>query len=427
MIKRMFKKLLPVIEVAALFILLVACGRQMSEEEIQTEAEDIHAQAWVVDTHLDSPSLHIRNPEWIAEERHVRRESRSGGYPMGRRWNHLWDIPRMIEGGADAVFLAVAHGQWALNEEEYTWAKSNAIASFDWIHAMTDASPNANLALSVADAERLHRSGKRAIFIGVENGYPIGTDIANVEDFYNRGMRYMTLSHAGDNQICASSIIIDQDREDFGLTHFGREVVGELNRLGIMIDCSHISKKTFFDVIEITRAPVIASHSAVNGINDHVRNFSDEMLLKLKENNGVIQLCPLTNFIRAVPEIPERDAALADLAEEFGDMQNATDELQQEYRAREREINIWYPIPVATMDDFIKCIDYAVNLIGIDHVGFGSDFDGGGSIAGLEDISQLPNLTVELLRRGYSSRDIEKFWGGNLLRVFREVENTAGN
>ncbi len=412
---RTFQRLLPAAAAAALLVLPVACGGQMTEEEIQAKAPGIHDRAWVADTHLDSPGSHARDPEWIAEERHDRSQRGAG----------LWDIPRMVEGGADAVFLAVYVGQRPLSDESYQQAHSRAIELFDWIHAMTDVSPNAELALTVADAERLHRAGTRAIFVGVENGFPIGTDIANVEDFYNRGMRYMTLSHSSDNQICASSTQ-QGDREDFGLTDFGREVVGEMNRLGIMIDCSHISDQTFFDVVELSTAPVLATHSGVDAFNEIGRNFSDEMLLKLKENNGTIQLIPLSSFIRATPPNPERDAAMEALAEEFGDRRELSVERMQEFMAKRREISQQYPTPPVTMDDYVRHIDYVVNLIGIDHVGFGSDFDGGGGIPGIEDISQLPNLTVELLRRGYSSRDIEKFWGGNLLRILRDVEIAAG-
>jgi membrane dipeptidase len=203
-------------------------------------------------------------------------------------------------------------------------------------------------------------------------------------------------------------------------------VVAEMNRLGIMIDCSHVSDQTFFDVVELSTAPVLATHSGVDHFNDIGRNFSDEMLLKLKENNGTIQLIPLDSFIRETPPNPERDAAMAALDEEFGDREDMSEEQRQEYMTRSRELYRQFPTPPPTMDDYVRHIDYVVNLIGIDHVGFGSDFDGGGGMPGLEDISQLPNLTVELMRRGYSSREIEKFWGGNLLRVFRAVEQAAG-
>ncbi len=412
---RTYQRLLTLTAMLVLFTIAAACSGEMTEEQIQAKAPEIHARAWVADTHLDSPGSHARNPEWIAEERHDGEERGAG----------LWDIPRMTEGGADAVFLAVYVGQRALSEESYAQAHTRAIELFDWIHAMTDVSPNAELALTVADAERLHREGTRAIFIGVENGFPLGLDIANVEDFYNRGARYITLSHSGDNQICASSGG-PQDREDFGLTEYGIEVVKEMNRLGIMIDCSHISDQAFFDVVELSTAPVLATHSGVDAINEHGRNFSDEMLLKLKENNGTIQLIPLSSFIRATPPNTERDTAMEALNEEFGDRQGMSNERRQEFMTRRREISQQYPTPPVTMDDFIKHIDHVVNLIGIDHVGFGSDYDGGGGIAGLEDISQLPNLTVELMRRGYSSRDIEKFWGGNLLRVLGDVEKAAG-
>ncbi len=402
--------------------LIAACGARLAEDsavfgeweeapDIMARAMAVHDAAWVADTHLDSP-LRSRDPEWNPDERHDSSE-RSGG---------RWDIPRMIEGGADAVFLAVYQGQGPLTEEGYANVHARAIALFDWIHRIADASPNAELALTSADAERLHRMGKRAIFIGVENGYPIGTDLRNVEDFYNRGMRYMTLSHSGDNQICASSSG-PGDREDFGLTDFGRQVVREMNRLGIMIDCSHISDQTFFDVIEMTTAPVIASHSGVDGINEHGRNFSDEMLLKLKENGGSIQLIPLGSFIRGNPE---RERAMEKLQGEFGDRSNLSQERMAEYRQEMNAIRQKYPTPPATIADYIKHIDYVVNMIGIDHVGFGSDFDGGGGVEGIYDISQLPNLTVELIRSGYSDEDIKKFWGGNLLRVLKAVEAAAG-
>ena len=404
-----FSRVLLTVAVIAVSGLLFACGGQLSEEQIQAEAPRIHNEAWIVDTHLDSPLRGLRDPEWNADEKHD-----SG----------CWDIPRMIEGGADAVFLAVYIGQRPLTPEGYESAHSLAIQLFDWIHAAADASPNAEFAATAADAERLHGEGKRAIFIGVENGYPIGTDIKNVEDFYNRGMRYMTLSHSSDNQICASSSQRGE-REDFGLTDFGRQVVAEMNRLGVMIDCSHISDQTFVDVVEITKAPVIATHSACDGVNDHPRNFSDEMLLKLKENDGVIQLIPLGSFIRPTPANPERDAAMEALQEEFGVRGDLTDAQRQTYMERRREISRQYPTPPATIADYIKHVDYAVALIGIDHVGFGSDFDGGGGVEGVMDISQLPNVTVELMRHGYSEREIKKFWGGNLLRVMRAVEAAA--
>lgn len=395
--------------VISVWSLLAAGTSQLSEEQIQAEAKRIHDEAWVADTHLDSPLRGVRDPEWNADERHD---------------DGCWDIPRMIEGGADAVFLAVYTGQGPLTDEAYADINSRAIQMFDWIHKMADASPHAEYAATAADAERLHREGKRAIFIGVENGYPLGTDIKNVEDFYNRGMRYMTLSHSSDNQICASSTQRGE-REDFGLTDFGRRVVAEMNRLGVMIDCSHVSDQTFFDVVEISTAPILATHSGCDGVHEQDRNFSDEMLLKLKENGGTIQLIPLDSFIRAIPPNPDRDRALEELAREFPDRRNLTEEQRRAYTEKRNEIRRLYPTPPATIDDFIKHIDYAVNLIGIDHVGFGSDFDGGGGVQDLEDISKLPNLTVELLRRGYSEQDLKKFWGGNLLRVMKAVEAAA--
>ena len=212
------RKLVSCCLLSAVFIaaggLLSACSGQLTEEQIQVEAPRIHDEAWVVDTHLDSPLRGFRDPTWNADERHD---------------DGCWDIPRMIEGGADAVFLAVYIGQGDLTDQAFANVHERALGIFEWIHTASDASPNAEYAATVADAERLHKEGKRAIFIGVENGYPIGTDINNVEKFYNLGMRYMTLSHSSDNQICASSTE-RSEREDFGLTDFGRQVVAATRR-----------------------------------------------------------------------------------------------------------------------------------------------------------------------------------------------------
>jgi membrane dipeptidase len=399
-----------------LLTLTVACSRQLSEEQIQQVAPRIHDEAWIVDTHDDAPEVHVRDTNWLASERHE----------LGPRGSGLWDIPRMIEGGQDALFLIVYVGQGALTPEGYENAYQRAVPQFDWIRRMADSSPLAEVALSSADAVRLHEVGRRAFFIGVENGYPIGLDLGKVKEFYDRGMRYMTLSHQGDNQICASANPRGPSREDFGLTDFGRQVVAELNRLGVIVDVSHISDQSFFDVVATSKAPVVATHSGCRAVCDNARDMTDEMLLALKKNGGVIQLIALGSYLRGTPANPERDAAMQALTEEFGDRRQIPPDRMQAYRDRMNEIREKYPIPPVTIEDFMKHLDHAVALIGIDHVGFGSDFDGGGGVEGLADVTMLPNVTVEMLRRGYSERDIKKFWGGNFLRVLKEVERVAG-
>jgi membrane dipeptidase len=271
----------------------------------------------------------------------------------------------------------------------------------------------------------LEKQGKRAAFIGMENGYPIGKDLALVKYFYDRGIRYITLCHSGDNDICDSSFE-RRNPEDNGLTEFGKEVVAECNRLGIMVDISHVSDKSFFDVLQITKAPVIASHSSVRAICDHPRNLTDEMLKALAKNGGVIQICFVSSFVKTPEPNPEREAAMAQLEEKYGSRRDINDaETRKKWREEYMAIRKNFPEERATIKDIVDHIDYVVDLIGIDYVGIGTDFDGGGGVDGCDDVSDMPNITEELVRRDYSDEDIQKIWGGNLMRVFREVGDTA--
>jgi membrane dipeptidase len=281
------------------------------------------------------------------------------------------------------------------------------------------------LALTPEDAYRLENEGKRAAYIGIENGYAIGKDLSLIEEFYNRGVRYITLCHGGDNDICDSST--DREHpEDEGLSEFGREVVAECNRLGVMVDVSHISDRSFFDVLQVSKAPVIASHSSVRSLCDHPRNLSDEMLEALAANDGVIQICFVSSFLKTPKPNPEREKALEALQEKYGSWSDIKDQetrkkMRQEYMA----VFEAYPEELASVNDLGDHIDYVVKLIGINHVGLGTDFDGGGGIEGCNDVSEMPHITEELLRRGYSEDDIRKIWGGNLMRVFRKVIDLA--
>jgi membrane dipeptidase len=405
--------------------LLSACGGSgWAEEQISQEAPRIHAEAIVIDTHDDAPGGHIRDEAWSAADLHVYEPGGRGG-GGGESSPGQWDIPRMFEGGLDVTGLSVYLGQGPLDEENFARVWERTLALFDWCHEAADSHPDAEIVRTAADIRRLHADGKKGLLIGVENGYPIGTDLSKIEVLYDRGMRYMTLSHNGDNQICASCNP-RTEREDFGLTDFGRQVVAELNRLGILIDVAHISDQTFFEVIELSRAPIVATHAGCRAICESSRNLTDEMLLALKENGGVIHLVPLGSFVRGPVPNSERDAAMEALAKEFGDPESRSTEQQAAYRQRSRELRQQFPSPPVTIEDYLKHFDHVVALIGIDHVGFGSDYDGGGGIEGLDDITKLPTITVELMRRGYSEEDIKKFWGENFLRAFEAAEAAAG-
>jgi membrane dipeptidase len=278
--------------------------------------------------------------------------------------------------------------------------------------------------------------------MGVENGYPIGEEIGRVKEFYDRGARYMSLAHNGNNQLSDSHTGEREGWKWNGLSPLGRRVIVEMNRIGLMIDVSHPSKASMMQSLELSKAPVIASHSAVRALCDVSRNMDDEQLLALKKNDGVIQVVAYPTFVKTPkPNSPERASALAALRKEFnlpgsaaagqlGIERTALAKLSSleraEYEKKLAEIDKKHPgDPRATVKDFIDHIDYAVKLIGIDHVGIASDFEGGGGVTGWNDASETFNVTLELVRRGYTEEQIGKLWGGNLLRVMDEVQRIA--
>jgi len=391
----------------ALSFLLTSCAPKNTRE--------LHDKVLTVDTHADTP-LRMLREDWDIGERHE----------PGQRRGAKIDLPRMAEGGLDAEFFAAYVGQGARPPEGYARAKERATRLLDAIHKMCEDYPQlVGLATSPEDAYRLEKEGMRAAFIGMENGYPIGKDLSLVKEYYERGVRYITLCHSSDNDICDSSTD-RRNPEDNGLSEFGKKVVEECNRLGIMVDISHASDKSFFDVLEVTKAPMIASHSSVRALCDHPRNLSDEMIQALAENGGVIQICFLSSFVKEAKPNPERDEAYAALREKYGPRREIKDEaILEKMRQEYAEIREKYPEERATLKDLVDHIDYVVKLVGVDHVGIGTDFDGGGGIVGCDDVSEMPNITEELVRRGYSEEDIRKIWGGNIMRVFSKVIETA--
>ena len=418
----MQNKIFRTLMMSILLIFYFACSRQMTEEKILAKANEIHEKIVTLDTHVDIP-LNFATEELNLGTRLERRKV---------------DLVKMKEGGLDGVFFAVFVGQGERTPEGYEKAKEQALTKFDAIHRMCEImNPDiVELATNPADIRRIEKTGKRIALIGIENGYVIGKDISLLEKYYDLGARYMTLCHGGHNDICSSSSSprTDEGAEDTGLTEFGKQVVKEMNRLGIIVDVSHISKKSFYDVIETTKAPIIASHSSCRALCDVSRNLDDDQLLALKRNGGTIQICALGGFLKT--DSPERKEAVEMLQKEYNlprrrrGRQEALEKMSEEerslYEKKLEELDQKYP-PVgrANLQDYADHIDHAVRLIGIDHVGIGTDFDGGGGIEGFNDASEALNVTQELLQRGYSEKDIEKIWGGNLLRVWSKVEKVA--
>ncbi len=404
-----------------ILLLLIGCTSKptientdaATEEELVARALEIHARVLTLDTHADTP-LRMIEPGFDMAERHDPNETGS-----------KVDYPRMKEGGLDAIFFATFVAQDIRDDDGNSRAKALCLQMIDSVVASTERNSDiVGLALNPEDAYELEKEGKRAIYIGIENGYPIGTDVSNVELYFNKGVRYITLVHSSNNDIADSATDSDGP-EHGGISELGAQVVKEMNRLGIMVDVSHGNDSVFYDAIALSKAPIIASHSNARAVTDHKRNMTDEMLKLMAENGGVVQLTMLSDYLRAAPSNPERDSAVTVLRANRKPAGEMTQEDRAAYRAAMDDINQKYPVSSANVKHVVDHIDHIVNVAGIDHVGIGCDFDGGGGIEGVFDASEVMNITIELVRRGYTEEQIEKIWGGNLIRVFKEVQAIA--
>ncbi len=383
------------------------------EEDIIEKALEIHNRVLPLDTHADTP-LRMIEPGFNMAERHDPRETGS-----------KVDYPRMKEGGLDAIFFAAFVAQDIRDDDGHTRAKALCLQMIDSIITSTDRNADiVGLALNPADAYELEKEGKRAIYIGIENGYPVGKDLSNVELYFNKGVRYITLVHSSNNDLADSATDPD-GTEHGGISDFGVDVDKEMNRLGIMVDVSHGNDSVFYDAITVSKAPIIASHSNARSVTDHRRNMTDEMLKLMADNGGVVQLTMLSDYLREAPVNPARDSAVAVLRARMKPAGEMTLEERTSLRQAFNELNEKYPVPPATVEHVADHIDHIVKVAGIDHVGIGCDFDGGGGIEGVFDASEVMNITIELVKRGYTEEQIQKIWGGNLIRVFEEVQAVA--
>jgi membrane dipeptidase len=340
------------------------------------------------------------------------------------------NLDKMRRGGLDAAFFIVYVPQAARTVEGYAKARDDAATKFAAIHRMTDELyPNLiELAYTPADVERIRAAGKLVAAIGIENGFVFGKDLALLDRYHELGARYVTLVHDGDNDLARSARpdtrLGDIADSGAGVTEFGAAAIERMNRLGIMVDVSHGGKQTALDAMRLSRAPVIASHSGVASVTKHPRNMDDETLLALRDDGGVIQIVAYDAYLRVQPD--EELAAMRDLRARVlagRSFEELAPEQRALYDAGVADIHKRWP--QATVRDFVNHIDYAVRLIGADHVGISSDFGGGGGVVGWNDAADTANVIAELRARGYGDEDIAKLCGGNLLRVWREVERVA--
>ncbi len=431
------------ITIIALFAISISCKEhktnedtlstdtKMSESALIAKATAIHKNVMTLDTHCD---INIKNF--------------TDSINYTQKLTSQVNLPKMNEGGLDVPWFIVYTGQDTLSTEGYKKAYDNAISKFNAIHRLCkDIAPDQiELALTSEDARRIWKSGKKVAMIGIENGYPIGEDITNVEKFYNLGGRYMSLAHNGHSQLSDSNTgEADNVWLHNGLSELGKQVVSEMNRVGMMIDVSHPSKEAMRQMIALTKAPIIASHSSARALCDHSRNLDDEQLQWMKENGGVVQTVAFKSYLNT-EKFEKRVAHEVEIGKQIADSmgvkwldgRDAVMALDNEAREkyfdflgtmaaiRREKVKTMEGLPPAVdVSDFVDHIDYLIEKMGIEHVGISSDFDGGGGIEGWSDASETMNVTIELVRRGYTEEEIEKLWSGNLLRVLDEVQSIA--
>ncbi len=433
----------------------------LSADALAATARPIHERVMTLDTHVDiDPGNFV-----------------PGSLNYADRLSGQVDVTQMEQGGLDAVFFSIYVGQGPLDSDGYASAYAQDTAKFNAVHRLAEQLAPSRIAIAYTadDARRIYASGKKVAFMGVENGYGIGTDISRVKEFFDRGARYMSLSHNGHSQLSDSNTGESTNEWRWnGLSPLGRQVITEMNRWGIMIDVSHPSKLSMMQTLALSKAPIIASHSAARALCNHSRNLDDEQLRALARNGGVVQMVAFRSYVKCDASADAaRARATASLNTEFGieppvrgagavrggaggarrpvagapgascsvptgsargAPPSATDaqlaalpsDRRQQYEDRRRAIAAEYPqAAAATVKDFVDHIDYGVKLIGLDHIGISSDFDGGGGVDGFNCALESINVTTELLRRGYTEEQIAKIWSGNLLRVLGEVERTA--
>ncbi|MCK0179314.1 dipeptidase [Flavobacteriaceae bacterium S0862] len=416
-------------------LLSVSCKEQeekpMSEEDLIAKAKGIHERVITLDTHCD---INVNNF--------------TDSINYTQELDNQVNLPKMKKGGLDVAWFIVYTGQDTLTDEGYAKAYENAMSKFNAIHKLTKeiAPDQIGLAVTSDDVRRIDAEGKKVAMIGIENGYPIGTDIGRVKEFYDLGARYMSLAHNGHSQLSDSNT---GERDDVwlhnGLSDLGKQVIAEMNKYGIMIDISHPSKEAIKQMIELTKAPVIASHSSARALCDHSRNLDDEQLGWVKENGGVVQTVAFTSYVNKEKN-DARNAKSSEIQKQVADslgvkwlssraeFRALSDEEREAYMKVRTQVSDIVDAKIEKMpdfpekvnvSDFVDHIDYLVEKMGLQHVGISSDFDGGGGVEGWNDASETFNVTLELVKRGYTEEQIEKLWSGNLLRVLDECEKVA--
>jgi membrane dipeptidase len=393
--------------------MMAAARAAETDAEFAGRAAALHARLFTIDTHIDTPSLGLALPGWDISARH---ELDADGTQV--------DFPRMRAGGLKAGVFVVFIPQATRSPEGYAAARDLALRSFLRIHALGERHGNAcTIALTADDGPRIASAGKLAIYLSIENGYAIGRDLTLLKTYHDLGARFFSIAHNGHTDLADSSMDV-KPPEWNGVSPLGREAIAECNRLGFVLDGSHASDAAARQLIALSATPVMLTHSGCKAVTNHKRNVDDELLRVLAATHGVVQINTVSRFAVDTPPNAELEAARAKLvtraaARGISDAESAeiTREIYRLSRAMAK--------PRATLDDVLKHLFHAIEVAGVDHVGIGADMDGGGGVAGLEDVADYPKITAALLKRGLSEADVAKIWGGNTLRVLRAAEEHA--
>ena len=389
-------------------------GMALTLRAVDPATLEVHRRLLVLDSHFDT-AVHLTVPGWSVLER--------------RSWERDFtqvDYPRLIEGGVDGGFWALFVSQGPRTPEWHARARDTALMIALRIREMVARHPaQFALATRADDAARIAAEGRQVVYLSMENGYPLGRDLSLIQTFRQLGVRMMGVVHTSNNEL-ADSATDAKGPEWQGLSPLGREMVAECNRLGIVVDASHASDAALAQILEHSTAPIVLSHSGCKAVTDHPRNVPDELLRALAAKGGVIQMNAFSAAVASLPLIPERNRALLALFAAVGGWGGIDSDAKRDaFLQARREIDRRYPAPVATFDEFMAHVLHALRVAGVDHVGFSGDFDGGGGVADLMDVTGAPRVTARLLAEGYTEADLAKFWGGNVLRVLRAAEERA--
>jgi membrane dipeptidase len=393
--------------------LVVAAAMSLPSGAFALDAREIHERILTLDTHMDTP-INFGRPGWDMMDEHSVESDLS-----------QVDYPRMKKGGLDGGFFAIFIPQGPRTPEGFAAARDAALKREGEIRDMVMRhSGFFELAFRADDAERIVKSGKRVVYQSIENSYPLGRDVTLLKRFYDLGVRMVGPVHFTNNDF-ADSATDPKGPEWHGLSPFGRQLVTEANRLGIILDASHASDETFDQMLALSTTPIVLSHSSARAVFNHPRNIDDARILRLAAAGGVIQINSYSDYLIDTPPNPEREQAMRTLGRKYGPFRTLSGNRLRDYMAERHAIEAQYPVPKASLNEFMAHLIHALRLAGPDHVGIGLDWDGGGGVTGMEDVAGIPEISKRLLAAGYTEQDLAKIWGGNILRVMRVVEARA--